>query len=145
MPRDLKPYFYELLIKPYFNATESPEFYNGNVLVKFTCHKSTNKIVLHTHENLELFNNTFELSSQSDASLRTPLRGNLNWNFVVKTQFLIIDLSRNNVLLSENHNYSLSIGFKGLLKDDNAGFYKSSYLDDHGKKRLEFFFRFRSN
>ncbi len=95
-------------------------------------------MVLHSHENLELNNNSLELNSLSDTNFNTIKK--FYWTFDHKTQFFIAEFKRN--IFLEGQNYSLNIGFKGLLKDDNAGFYKSSYRDNEGRKRLLLPFKF---
>ncbi len=132
LPRDLLPYFYEIFIKPYFNVTQEPDLYIGNVLIKFRCTKTTSKLIVHSHENLEINNSSLELSSLSDSNFNTIKK--FDWFFDQRTQFFIADFKRN--IFFENQNYSLNIGFKGLLKDDNAGIYKSSYRDNEGNKRF---------
>ena len=62
------------------------------------------------------------------------------WNYVEKTQFLIIRILHGFETLIEKNSYSLGIRFKGFLKVDNAGFYKSFYLDNQGSKRLNLIF-----
>ena len=89
---------------------------------------------MHMTENLEIHNETMELKSLTQANF-TPMR-NFHWHYEQTTQFLTIDF--HNVIFTRNNNYSISIGFKGHIKDDNAGFYKSSYTDPDGNKRFFF-------
>ena len=131
LPRNLKPYFYEILIKPYFNDNNPPEIYTGHVVIKFRCLNDTSKLVLHMTENLEIDNGSFELKSLTQPSF-VPIR-QFTWIYDSKTQFLIINFDR--TVFTKYHNYSVSIGFKGHVKDDNAGFYRSSYTDSNGNKK----------
>jgi len=80
--------------------------------------------------NLVIDNSSLEFTSylHSDLMIRQ-----FDWDYDAKLQFLIIDFKRD--LLKENQDYSIRIGFKGYLRDDNSGFYRSSYLDSNGKKR----------
>ena len=137
MPKDLKPYFYEIFIKPFFNVTQQPDMYHGNVLIRFKCTKNTSKLILHSHEEIEISNNSLELSSLTDPNFKALTK--LNWNYETKTQFFIVNF--NNVTFTEGNNYALNIGFKGHLKSDNAGFYKSSYTDEDGYKRFNIKFQ----
>jgi hypothetical protein len=111
---------------------EEPNFYVGNVLIKFKCIKTTSKLILHSHENLEINNDSLELNSFNDPNFNTIKK--FDWSFDHKTQFFSAEFKRN--IFLEGQNYSLNIGFNGLLKDDNAGFYKSSYRDNDGRRRL---------
>jgi aminopeptidase N len=130
LPRNLKPLSYELLIRPYFNVTSKPDYYHGNVYIKFKCVKQTSKIVLHMTRNLVIDNSSLEFTSylHNDLMLRQ-----FDWDYDSKLQFLKIDLKKD--LLKENQYYSIRIGFKGYLRDDNSGFYRSSYVDTNGQKR----------
>ena len=108
--------------------TSSPEYYDGHVVIKFKCLKTTSRIVLHMNE-IQIDESSIELRREDDIVIST----NFNWNYVVTTQFLIIQF--NESVMRENINYSISIRFKGFLKNDNVGLYKSFYLDDNGQKR----------
>lgn len=79
---------------------------------------------------IEIDESTIELSTGSGQLITN----NFHWFYVSETQFLTIQY--NEIVFRENDNYSISIGFKGLLKNDNAGFYRSFYLDDNGNKRF---------
>ena len=82
-------------------------------------------------ENLEIKNETLQLTSSTQTHF-APIR-NIYWKYETTTQFLIFDFYK--TIFLKNHNYSMSIGFKGRTLDDNAGFYKSSYLDSEGNKK----------
>jgi len=133
LPRDLSPYFYEIFIKPYFTVTISPEYYDGNVLIKFKCLKNTSKIVLHMNQ-IEIDGSSIELRHLNGLLMNSKFE----WTYVEKTQFLIIEILNGSEALIQNNSYSIGIRFKGFLKNDNAGFYKSFYLDNDGNKRLKF-------
>ncbi len=139
LPRDLKPRFYEILIKPLFNVTTKPEVYFGNVLVKVECKKSSYKLVLHSHSSIEIDPSSFEVSSSSIPNFNKIKGLNDNRRFVRKwwydneTDFLTVEFQ--NEIFKAGANYSISFGFTGKLDDSNAGFYRSSYLDNNGNRR----------
>ena len=132
LPSHLKPYHYEIIIKPYLSLLRQPEFYEGHVVIKFKCIRDTSKIVLHKGVDLQINNDSLELVSISNAF--QPVK-KLSWSFDEKTELLVIDLKK--VILGKNSNYSISIGFKSKLKDLSPGLYRRFYTDDMGVKRFD--------
>ncbi|RNA03939.1 Aminopeptidase N, partial [Brachionus plicatilis] len=139
LPKDLKPYFYEILIKPYFNVTQEPSFYTGHVLINFKCLQNTSKLVFHKHQDIEIDDLSFELKSLSDKNF-IPVKKMLESNYLIEklsydnlTQLLQIELFKNTFI--KNEEYSLSMNFKGLTRADNYGLYRSSYADDSGNTK----------
>ena len=129
------PYFYELLVRVPFNASTEPSYYNGHILIKFKCTANTSRLVFHMHDTIDIHNDSFELKSLSDPSL-LPVK-QLAWHYDKQRQFFVVDFSGKNGAMRfvEKSSYSISMGFRGQLRNDNAGFYKSSYLDASGKRR----------
>lgn len=132
LPGDLKPYFYEIFIKTYFNRFEQPNFYVGNVLIKFKCIKNTSKLILHGHENLEINNSTVELYSLNDVISNTTKKLEI-YSFNHKTQLLVFDFY--NHVFVEKKSYMVNISFKGHIKDDNIGLYRTEFVDVAGEKK----------
>lgn len=81
-------------------------------------------------KDLELNNSTLKLSSNTDNNFNTQI--NFNWSYDNETQFFETTIEQ---IFKKNNNYLFSVEFKGFLKDDNIGFYRSSYTDDNGDKR----------
>ena len=131
LPSDLKPSLYELTIWAYFNDTVEPVDFNGTVKIYFKCFKSTDKIIIHAKE-LEIFNNTIKVQHSVDNQIRVKSLG-----FDYEREFCIIELSNQ---LKKDENYTLFIQYRGYIKEDNIGFYRSSYHDNDGKRRLVFIF-----
>jgi hypothetical protein len=90
------------------------------------------------HTDILLDKAAFELIDLNDSSI-LPIRNLDSRYFIEKTyyatqrQMLVVEFVRN--VFQQGHHYSLILGFRGALKDDNAGFYKSSYSDSRGTKR----------
>ncbi|CAF0929907.1 unnamed protein product, partial [Brachionus calyciflorus] len=120
LPDNLKPYFYDLKIKPNFNLFKlyGNESFDGDVRINLTCLKPTNKIVLH-QKNLQIqsFKINEDLQSQNDL------------DYDLQKDFLIIKLKTECI---QNSKYSILIKYSGNLSDSLAGFYLSSYKDSNG-------------
>lgn len=54
-------------------------------------------------------------------------------HYDTRRQYLVVEFVRN--VFEEGNHYSVSFGFRGSLKDDNRGFYKSVYTDAKGEHR----------
>jgi len=156
LPKSLVPYHYDLLIQPFFRATEKPEYYecveridfryllNNNKVFMFTplslsltslkssrCVADTDKFVLHM-KNLDIKNNTLKIVSDSFGTI-----ANFVWSYDNETSFLTVDLSSvtpKRTFLA-NNNYSFYAEFKGYITDDLLGFYRTSYKDDSNQTR----------
>ncbi len=133
----MKPYYYEIIFKPYFSVLKIPDFYEGQVVIKFNCLHDTSKIILHKAFNLEIKNESIVLVDLSPQSKFQSI-SKLNWTFDARTEFFIIDLKK--ISLVKNNNYSLSIGFESVLLDLNTGLYRRFYTDTNGDKKFYFIF-----
>ena len=138
LPTHLRPSFYEIVIKPYFNVTTQPIFYDGHVSIRFSCVQDTSKLVLHMVD-LDIDNSSLELikleTTPRDSqriSDSVAIR-NFAWTHDVQRQFFVADFGYN--IFVKGREYVVNIGFKGYTKDDNAGFYASSYRDANSQKR----------
>ncbi len=128
----MKPYFYEIALDVDFNRTTKNYFeYKGAVKISFACLNSTRSLVFHV-DNLKIENSSLRLESPSDASF-THVDA-FYWTNDYERQFFIANFTR--PLFKAGHNYTLSLSYTGYLKDDNAGFYRSSYLDNNGNKKF---------
>ncbi|CAF0711353.1 unnamed protein product [Brachionus calyciflorus] len=130
LPTDLKPTYYDLTIQPFFKVDEEPFEYNGTVSIDFVCEKNTNQLVLQM-KDLDLDNSTLMLSGINDTTFSQ--KTNLKWTYNSITHLLVIDLE--NQSFKQNFLYRFSANFKGYTKNDDLGFYKSSYVDDNGQKK----------
>ncbi|KAG5683236.1 hypothetical protein PVAND_012529 [Polypedilum vanderplanki] len=119
LPNNTKPLYYDIHMTTHIH--ENKFEFNGHVIIKFEVKTlPLNEIVIHMKEleNLEikLLNSTLGL-----------IENNVDYDHEEETDFLIIK-TKNNLVL--NGIYHLDITYDGELRDDNLGFYRSSYLND---------------
>jgi hypothetical protein len=87
----------------------------------------TNNLII-DNKSLELTSDTIKMNDYFNTIKE------FNWYYEPKRQFFIANFD-NRLSFKRNNNYTISIGFKGLLNEDNAGLYISSYDDSNDKKR----------
>lgn len=114
-----------------------PTLYDGYVSIKFTCLQSTSKLVMHM-SGLQIDNSSLEMFKlENSTNTSSPSNSNLikqfSWTHDQTKQFFIADFGRDYFL--KGNNYTFNVAFQGILKDDNAGFYSSSYTDSSGNKK----------
>lgn len=129
LPNDLAPFYYDLTIQPYFVPTQKPTFYNASIKIYFKCLNQTARLVMHMKE-LTIDNETLTLKSLDDDSFVTVK--NFEWRYDEKTSLFIVDLNQSFV---PNKQYLFTASFRGYPKDDNLGFYRSSYFDSNSIRR----------
>ena len=126
LPKNLKPYFYNLTIKPYigpFYGLRSSTF-DGNLSLSFTCQIPTDKIIIHS-KNLTI--QSIKIKNLNNQLNNLFTIGKADYDEI--RDFLIIKI---NQLCVRNNNYTISIDYWGLLSDTLTGFYQNSYLDSNG-------------
>lgn len=133
MPTSLKPYYYDLTLKPYIG--EHPSYpnnksfkFDGNISLSFTCLSPTNVIVLHA-KDLVIQNETIGLFT-SDRHL---VDVDQNWAYDFQREFMIITMSRECV---KEQNYTLFMLYTGKISENLSGFYRSSYALSNGTIEL---------
>ena len=115
LPRVAQPEAYDIYIKPYLeNST-----FDGNVTIGINIINRTCKIVLNA-DDMEI--NRIMINGTTPASYK--------YNETMQT--LTIYFER---IIEANENISLSIEYRGNLRETMRGFYKSSYMDEGGNKR----------
>jgi aminopeptidase N len=75
-------------------------------------------------------NSTLKVTSLTDTSFTETV--GFTWRNDFERQFFVASLSQT---FKANNNYTVFVQFTGYLTDDNAGFYRSSYLDNNQKRR----------
>lgn len=128
MPKNLKPYKYELLVFTNFDATTEPDVFDGVVKIFFTCIQKTNHIFLHQHD-LDIVEKLIIVKQLRDDNATINV---IDWKYDNQTDLLDLRVSSE---FQIGKNYSLSIHYQGNLKSNNVGFYKSYYNDVNGNKR----------
>jgi hypothetical protein len=83
-------------------------------------------------KDIEIYNSTLKIESFNDSSFNTL--NNIAYQYDHDTHFLIINLE--NQTFKKGFAYKFSAKFKGYTKNDNAGFYKSSYVDSKNQRRF---------
>ena len=130
LPTDLLPIHYHVISSFQFIDVVNNAFsYDGEVTISIKCVRTTSSLVLHINK-LDVDNSSLSLKSLTDSSF-TELRA-FYWYNDYAREFFIANLTQQ---LKAGQNYSLSMKYVGYLTDDNAGFYRSSYIDDNSQKK----------
>ncbi|KAH6930394.1 hypothetical protein HPB50_013179 [Hyalomma asiaticum] len=125
LPRSLVPVHYDVELTP---TLEGNFTFNGSVAILVLCASETWNVTLHIKDL-----NVSDVSvSESDAAGGSRLEHDRH-DEDKRLQFLVIKLKRP---LTAGSNYTVRMNFIGLLNDDLAGFYRSSYVDASGHKRF---------
>ena len=125
LPTDLVPLRYEILLRVQFDDELRESFpYDGEIKMFFASIKDTNDLIFHINK-ISVDNSTLSIKSSSDSSFSQI--NNFKWRNDFERQFFIANLAQT---FKANNNYTISMNFTGYLASDNAGFYRSSYLDD---------------
>lgn len=121
LPNNSRPIKYNLFVTTDIHRDERE--FQGEVEIQIEVLENSNSITLHyrqiTITNVDLFN--------SSNSLIEP---KVNVSYQEDVEFLIIKplepLTRGKI-------YWVKISYQGFLRDDNMGFYRSTYIDKNGK------------
>lgn len=127
MPQNLRPFLYELQIRPFIGPIEhygEMSFkFDGEIKIHFKCLIPTNKVVLHFKSlKIENYNLTSEGSNDS-LSIQSIEYDKLR-------EFVILNLEQN---CTADYSYSLFINYTGNISENLYGFYRSSYTDKLNK------------
>ncbi len=125
MPGDLIPITYALFLQPHFNSTTQPDHYDSTLQLDFKCVQDTNQLILHMRD-LELNAPTLLINSTTDDSFTTAANFEYTYNNASQTFRAVL---RDPQTFKANHTYSFHAKFKGFLKKDSAGLYRSSYVE----------------
>ncbi len=138
MPTDLKPYLYELTLKPFvgpFYGSKSFKF-DGFLNLSFTCVSPTKKIVLHSKDlkinghklhQIKSVSDFYQLNRANEENDEITLDKTIQYDN--ERDFLIFDSNRP---CQANVNYLLELNFTGTILETLYGFYRSSYKDSNG-------------
>ncbi|KAL7036908.1 hypothetical protein ACKWTF_008989 [Chironomus riparius] len=122
LPNKTVPKSYDITIET--NIHENTFNFSGNVKILVNIVEVTDSITLHARQ-LEIDNIDVLLPNRSQIIM------NAAYELVESHDFLIINLQK---FYNVNEELLLDISYRGNLRDDNAGFYRSSYLIDEESK-----------
>jgi aminopeptidase N len=121
---DLVPLRYEINLRVQFDNEFEESFpYDGEITMFFMSNKDTSDLIFHINKIL-IDNSTLSIKSLTDNSFNQI--NNFKWKNDYERQFFVANLAQT---FKANNNYTVSMKFTGSLASDNAGFYRSSYLD----------------
>lgn len=98
--------------------------FEGRVTIEIRVIENTSNITLH-YRQLTIVNVDLLSSAGSAIQSNVPTTSHDD------VEFLIINPTQE---LIAGQNYSVVISYLGVLRDDDAGFYRSSYTDDQGQR-----------
>lgn len=121
LPNDTVPETYDITLT---TRIDNANFiFSGSVQIGILAKESTQRITLH-HRQLTITH--IELRTNTSPSQQVTIGA---WNYVPELEFLEIPITTN---LTAGVRYFLSIDYTGTLREDNYGFYRSSYRNDSG-------------
>lgn len=122
LPNETVPETYDISLTT--RIDQSNFDFLGTVQIKVFVVNTTRQITVHARQ---LTINEIQLYGETGSSIDL-----LPWNYNVVTEFLTIPTKSIN--LEKGKRYRLIIYYTGVLRTDNAGFYRSSYLNVNGTK-----------
>ena len=129
LPTNLVPYLYEIIVDVQFeNETGKSFAYDGFVKMFFRCEQDTNDLVFHINQ-VDVENTTLTVKSLTDNSF-PDIKG-FKWYRDYEREFFIANLTQK---FKKGHNYTAWVHYTAYLKDDNIGFYRSSFMKN-GQRR----------
>ncbi|NXE00863.1 AMPN Aminopeptidase, partial [Chaetorhynchus papuensis] len=132
LPATLKPESYDVSLQPFLQPDANNMYiFKGNSSVVFTCVEATDLILIHSNKLNYTMQGSFHATLQAEGGGSAPAISR-TW-LETRTQYLVVQLDSP---LQQGQRYRLSSSFTGELADDLAGFYRSEYTDDTGKKHV---------
>jgi hypothetical protein len=138
LPKNIIPYYYQLYFKFHFTNETEPSDYLGTVRILMKCNNKTNKLILNV-KSLEIDESSIIIEDLNDPNIKININ---NTTIINYKEVLIIEFEEN---FEVNHNYTISIDFKGFLRDDDHGLFRLSYLDKVGNKKYVVIFIIEKN
>lgn len=132
LPTNTKPLHYDIHLTTNLHLNESsqqpdPKWqFTGKVTIMLAPTETTRSITLHSRQQTI---NSIELKKDDvEIDLAQPL-GAYNETL----EFLTLTLAEDESDLTIDEKYTLIIEYNATLRDDNAGFYRSSYKNENGE------------
>lgn len=121
LPNDTKPIHYDIWLSTDIHLGEFA--FDGRVTILIEALEDTNEITLHyrqiTISNVDFMTSTGDL-----------IQSNVPASLVPATEFLVIRPTQSLIASSR---YLVQITYSGMLRSDDGGFYRSSYLNTSGQ------------
>jgi aminopeptidase N len=123
LPNNTIPIHYDIWLSTDIHI---PTFsFNGLVSIRIKALENSSSITIHYRQltivNIDLFDSN-DVLIQSDLAYREKK----------VEEFLIIEPQN---LLLQNQEYIIKVNYAGKIRDDDAGFYRSSYVDELGNRK----------
>jgi hypothetical protein len=132
LPKSLKPYLYDIIVKMTFDVSTEPFYFNGTLTITISCLQTTNSISLHK-KDINIISSSIVILSISNPGKTFSLSST---TYDTDTDIFKMILTES---LQENQNYTIYMNYIGETQTINFGFYKSFYFDPHGVKRFILF------
>lgn len=123
LPTNVRPSKYDILLTPYFDGENKFKF-DGNVDITISVLENVKNITLHAKD---LF-----ITKLSLKGVEIKEVDDINYKLDEETNFLIIQRKENKTI--EKGDYTLTIKYIGILNNEMRGFYRSSYINEEGKR-----------
>ncbi|NXD31046.1 AMPN Aminopeptidase, partial [Spelaeornis formosus] len=132
LPTTLKPEIYDVTLQPFLKPNANNMYiFKGNSSVVFMCEQATDLILIHSNKLNYTMQDSFHATLSAEGGGKAPAISR-TW-LETPTQYLVVQLDSP---LQQGQRYRLSSSFTGELADDLAGFYRSEYVDETGKKQV---------
>lgn len=125
LPNNSRPNTYEISLVTRIDQANFE--FTGFVRIGIVVDRATREIVLHARQLTISRISLARLSGSVPVDVRL-----LPHTFEIVTEFLKI--STDGAILNPGDRLELDIAYTGTLRDDNAGFYRSSYISANGNK-----------
>lgn len=122
LPNNTRPALYDVHLRTWIH--EGNFAFDGRVEIFIIALETSSNIVLHQRQ---LNITSFELRDLSNGDI---LPASVSYDPI--REFLVFDVITDG--LEAGNRYLLQINYTGTLRSDEAGFYRSSYLNDNGER-----------
>lgn len=123
LPNNTMPLHYDIFLStdihiPFFS-------FDGIVTIRLKALENSTDITVHFRQLVILNVDLLDANG-------TPIQSNVNF-FQNETKEFLIIRPQNSLIMDEV--YHVRIGYLGTLRDDDAGFYRGSYVDNNGVRK----------
>lgn len=126
LPNNTKPESYDITLTT--NVDQNDFNFFGTVVINIRVLEASSNITLHAHQITII---AVKLMTHTGTEMSLD-----KYSYNKDNDFLTIS---SQVQLQKDTNYNLFIDYMGELRDDNRGFFKSSYVNSNGDKMQVYF------